>query len=110
MYTVFKQPLFDGWLTFMVGWRDLCKHSNASKAWAARVKPAADSIGPHLAPYSWSTIAYLRPLLRPHNMQPLQRAALRSARGVRSQIQRRHASHGAGDAHHSSGNESFGVR
>lgn len=44
-------------------------------------------------------------------MLPLQRAALRSARGVRTQIQRRHASHGAGDAHHtSSGSESFGVR
>lgn len=43
-------------------------------------------------------------------MQPLQRAALRSARGVRSQIQRRYASHGAGDAHHtSSGTESFGA-
>jgi len=44
-------------------------------------------------------------------MLPLQRAALRSARGVRTQIQRRNASHGAGDAHHtSSGSESFGVR
>jgi hypothetical protein len=44
-------------------------------------------------------------------MLPLQRAALRSARGVRTQIQRRNASHGAGDAHHtSSGTESFGVR
>lgn len=43
-------------------------------------------------------------------MLPLQRAALRSARGVRTQIQRRHASHGAGDAHHtSSGSESFGA-
>merc|ERR1712137_83263 len=53
--------------------------------------------------------AHIRPLACLHIMQPLQRAALRSARGVRSQIQRRHASHGAGDAHHSSGNESFGA-
>lgn len=48
------------------------------------------------------------PLACLYTMLPLQRAALRSARGVRTQIQRRHASHGAGDA--SSGTESFGVR
>ncbi|KAM0718741.1 hypothetical protein Q7P37_005812 [Cladosporium fusiforme] len=42
-------------------------------------------------------------------MQPLQRAAVRSARVARTQIQRRYASHGAGDAHNtSSGSESFG--
>jgi hypothetical protein len=73
---------------------------------------ADNSIGPtdFTLRNSWSMIAYIRPLPCLHNMQPLQRAALRSARGVRSQIQRRYASHGAGDAHHSSGNESFGVR
>jgi hypothetical protein len=91
-------------------WRRLTSRSKVAKSRMSKLgaaKPVAATSPCDQQPVDKR---YIRPLARTYIMLPLQRAALRSARGVRTQVQRRNAGHSAGDAHHtSSGTESFGV-